>query len=144
MKKLIFVNCILAIAVIFTYCAKPSLQEELSSVNAETPADNRAVCTLTNVGVSNDATLTLCGTNTNATGCPDCLNANVLGLELRTMAQMTLAGIALTTPIIVSVRANKLAVVNFTAGANSTGIIQIPVGGCRRFAIDANCNITAL
>lgn len=48
MKKLIFVNCVLALAVIFTYCSKPDLKEELSTVNTENVAENRAVCVLTN------------------------------------------------------------------------------------------------
>ncbi|MFN0215012.1 MAG: hypothetical protein ACKVT2_12220 [Saprospiraceae bacterium] len=143
MKKLIFANCILAIAVFFSFCAKPELKEELSSVNPNDVASNRETCTVTHVGVSNDATLTICGTNTNASNCVSCTGSNAQGVEI--VPVIGFLNLTLTTPVEFSVRANKFTVVNLSAngGASSTGPIQIPTGGCRRFSIDANCNITA-
>ncbi|MDX1910028.1 MAG: hypothetical protein SFV22_01015 [Saprospiraceae bacterium] len=141
MKKLIFLNCVLALALIFSYCSKSEVAPELNLPASDQTADNRGVCTLTHTGLSNTATITLCGTNTNANNCVDCLGNAVQGVEVTTVAGLNLT---LNTPITFSVRTNQLTVVNLTAGTNSTGAIQIPAGGCRRFRIDDNCNIAAL
>ena len=140
MKKLIFTNCILAIAVIFSFCAKPDLKEELSSVNTSDLVSDRGVCTVTQFGLSNLATLTFCGTNTNATNCPSCVNGiNFTGVEVLSIAGLNLT---LTTPITFSVRTNMLTVLNFSTGVgNPTGPIQLAAGDCAKFRIDNNCNI---
>lgn len=145
MKKLIFANCILAIAVIFSFCAKPDLKEELASVTPEIKAENRATCTLTNLG-STTHKVRLCGTNTNAAVCQGC--PNTFPQVFTGVFQSPLNGdfsIALTTPIVIYISATTGAQTLFLdAGNGSIGPLALPAGGCRGFAIDDNCNITAL
>ncbi len=142
MKKLILANCILAVAVIFSFCAKPELNEELGSVNATDAVTERGTCTLTNLPPFNTATLTFCGTNTNTTGCLSCKNTLSQGVEI---VPATSVNLTLQTPITFSVRADKQTAVNFSTGVGfPTGPVEIAAGECRVFAIDNNCNITLL
>ena len=140
MKKLIFVNCVLALAVIFTYCSKPDLKEELSTVNTENVAENRAVCVLTNQPTTTFG-LVLCGTNTNNNACNACNGAALLG----TANVTNFINFPLTTPTVISISAPFGGQNLFlNAGGNNVGPFWLPQGACRRFAIDGNCNITAL
>jgi hypothetical protein len=146
MKKLIFVNCVLALAVIFTYCSKPDLKQELSNVDPEITVGDRAVCTLTNVGTTT-APITVCGTNTNLTACQGCVPF-VTPAAPRGVVVSGPGGtlnLPLTTPINISISA--LAGPQslwLNAGGNQLPLIQLAAGQCRSFTIDANCNITAL
>lgn len=146
MKKLIFTNCILAIAVIFSFCAKPDLKEELSTVAPEVSAGDRGACVLTSVG-SYTSTLRVCGTNTNATQCQGCV-PNIIpnvwtGVEFSTAGGVL--NIPLTTPIVVSITAtNGPQTLWLNAGGNQLPLIFLAQGQCRSFGIDDNCNITAL
>ncbi len=146
MKKLIFVNCLLALAVIFTYCSKPDLKQELSSTGSEISVGDRATCVLTNAGTS-AAPITVCGTNTNLTQCRGCIPF-VLPAPLQGVVVSGPGGalnLSLTTPITFSISALAGAQTLFlNAGGNQLPLIQLAAGECRSFSIDANCNITAL
>jgi len=141
MKKLIFVNCILAIAVIFSFCTKPDLKEELSSVNNDQVASNRVPCTLSSIGpVFNVTTLAICGTNTNLQVCQSCLVAKAIGLE---MFQGPF-NLALQAPISFTITSSLATALNLTAGNNQLPLTAFNAGQCRRFHIDANCVITEI
>lgn len=146
MKKLIFVNCVLAIAVIFSFCSKPDLKQELSNVDPEITVGDRATCVLTNVGTTTWP-ITVCGTNTNLTACQGCLPfvtpSAPRGVEVS--APGGTLNLSLTTPITISISA--LAGPQslwLNAGNNQLPLIQLAQGQCRSFSIDANCFITAL
>jgi len=141
MKKLIFVNCILALAVVFTYCAKPDLKEGLSSVNSDQVAANRVPCTLSSIGpVFNVATLTLCGTNTNAQVCQSCLVPNkAIGVEVFQGPW----SLVLDAPVAFSITSDIATVLNLTTGGNPLQT-NFAAGQCRRFVIDASCVITEI
>lgn len=145
MKKLILVNCVLTLAVIFTYCSKPDLTQEQSTVTPEIKAENRATCTLTNAGTTTHK-VRICGTNTNATVCQGC--PNTFPQTFTGVFQSPLNGdfaITLTTPIVIYISATTGAQTLFLdAGGNNIGPLALPAGGCQGFAIDGNCNITAL
>lgn len=144
MKKLIITNCILAIAVIFTYCAKPNVNEEISTVNTDQVAvDRGGPCTITNIPPFNTATLTFCGTNTNATACVTCPPSTpavgVLVVPPGSPVIFTLTG-----PATFSVTTNITTSLNLTTGGSQTGWVTIPANGCQRYTVDANCVITAV
>ena len=145
MKKLIFVNCILAIAVIFSFCAKSDPKEELNTLNPEVTAIDRACnypCTVSNIGTLNNVTLTFCGTNTNSTNCISCTGALAQGVV---STSDPLYAIDMCAPTTFSVIASGQTSVNLTAGGgNSTGPVTILAGGCKRFMIDTNCIIYKL
>ncbi|MBC7776965.1 MAG: hypothetical protein H7246_16155 [Phycisphaerae bacterium] len=44
MKKLIFANCVLGLALIFSFCSKPDLKQELSTVTPGNTASDRDPC----------------------------------------------------------------------------------------------------
>ncbi|GEM_PF-1334061 len=147
MKKLIFVNCVLVLAVIFTYCSKPDLTQEQSSLSPEIKAENRGTCTLTNLG-STTHKVRICGTNLNSNPCISCVPFT-LPSPLTGVFQSPVNGdfsIMLTTPIIISISATTGAQTLFLDGGNGNpiGPINLPAGGCLSFSIDDNCNITAL
>lgn len=146
MKKLIFANCILAIAVIFSFCAKPDLKEELSTVTPEVSAGDRGNCVLTSVGTTT-YTLRVCGTNTNATACQGCI-PNVIPAPLTGVEFSGPGGtlnIPLVTPIVISITAtNGPQSLYLNAGNNQLPQINLAQGQCRSFSIDDNCFITAL
>ena len=135
MKKLIITNCILAIAVIFTYCAKPDLNEELSSVNSGEVASNRTVCVIT-VNPANTATLTFCGTNTNANQCSSCTGDKKTGTD----SLFGPGSITVNAPTELSISSN----INTSVNLNGNPPVAIPAGGCRKFKVDANCVITPI
>lgn len=138
MKKLIFVNCLLAIAVAFTYCAKPELKEDLSSVNTDEVVSNRVPCTLSSIGpVFNTTVLTICGTNTNLQNCKSCLNVPATGVEIFQGP----FNLALNAPIQFSITSTLATSLNLTTGGPATPV-AFNAGQCRRFSIDANCNLT--
>ncbi|MBC7776011.1 MAG: hypothetical protein H7246_11300 [Phycisphaerae bacterium] len=144
MKKLVFANCILAIAVIFSFCAKPSLNEELKSMGTDLSVSDRGgPCTVTNVPPVNTADLTFCGTNTNATSCAGCPPGTPqTGVEF--FAAGTPVSFPVTGPITFSVRGSIQTSVNLATPAGQTGWVFIPAGGCQKFHVDANCNISAV
>ncbi len=145
MKKLIFVNCVLAIAVIFSFCAKPDLKQELSSVDPEVSVGDRAVCVLTNAG-STTYPITVCGTNTNLTQCKACLPfvlpAPLQGVEVSGPGGAL--NLTLNTPITFSISALAGPQTLWLTAANQLPLINLALGECRSFHIDANCVITAL
>ncbi len=151
MKKLIIANCILAIAVIFSFCAKPDLTEELSSVNTDNLSADRGgpggpgggpggpggpvICNLVNLP-SNTAVLTFCGTNTNAINCVSCPPGTpAQGVEIFPGGFVNLN---LQTPITFSISSNILTAVNL----NGAPPVQIDAGGCVKFTMDENCVVT--
>ncbi|MBC7776385.1 MAG: hypothetical protein H7246_13200 [Phycisphaerae bacterium] len=141
MKKLIFANCILAIAVIFSFCAKPDLKEELSSVNNDQVASNRVPCTLSSVGpVFNVATLTLCGTNTTMQKCFSCL---VPGAAVGVEVFQGPWSLVLDAPVTFSITSDLATSINLVAG-NALAPTVFAAGQCRRFHIDASCVITEI
>ncbi len=140
MKKLIFANCILAIAVIFSFCAKPDLTEELSSVNTDQVVSNRVPCTLSSIGpVFNVSTITVCGTNTNMDACKSCLVAKAIGKE------DFIGGfnLALNAPIQFTITSSLATSLNLTTGGPATAV-AFTAGQCRRFSIDASCVLTEI
>lgn len=145
MKKLLFINGVLAIAVLFTYCSKPDLKQELSTVNPETGAGDRGTCVLSSIGNAL-GTVTVCGTNTNATRCVGCLPT--AGPTPPTGVVVSGPGgalnLTLTTPISFSITAPTGQTLLLNAGGNQLGPIVFPAGGCRSFFIDDNCNISLL
>ncbi|MBC7776386.1 MAG: hypothetical protein H7246_13205 [Phycisphaerae bacterium] len=144
MKKLIFVNCILAIAVIFSFCAKTDPMEEPNTMNQEVTAIERSCtypCTVSNIGTLNNVTLTFCGTCANSTNCISCTSTLAQGVSSTSDPMFT---IDMCAPTTFSVTASGQTSVNLTAGSNSTGAVFIPTGGCKRFTIDTNCNIYKL
>ncbi len=146
MKKLIIVNCVLALAVIFTYCSKPELTQDQASLTPEIKAENRATCTLTNLG-SYTNKVRICGTNLNSNQCISCL-PNVTPNVLTGIFQSPVNGdfaINLTTPIVISISAPfGPQTLWLNAGGNQLPLITLAAGECRSFSIDDNCNITAL
>ena len=144
MKKLIFVNCILAIAVIFSFCTKPELNEQLNATSTSLDASDRGgPCTVTNIPPFNTADLTFCGTNTNAIVCAGCPPGTPQVGELFFPAG-TPVNFQVNGPITFSVRGSIQTSVNLTAGNGQTGWIFIPANNCQKFHVDANCNITAV
>ena len=139
MKKLIFANCILGLALLFSFCSKPDLKQELNTVTPNITASDRA-CTLS-VTTSSNNTVQVCGTSTNAVNCKSCTGAIVQGVEFFNGN----FNLALANPIIVSViasgGANQL---TLTAGGNSVGPVAFTSGQCIRFAIDNNCDVIQL
>lgn len=142
MKKLIITNCILAIAVIFSFCAKPNLQEDLSQVNITDITSSRSFCTLINNTVPvNAATITLCGTNTNELTCSNCIppNKEVTGVVQSQGGQLSLE---LEGPICFQVTSDLPTWVNFsTLGGNALPPVFIAAGACELFCIDEKCVI---
>ena len=140
MKKLIFANCILAIAVIFSFCAKPDLTEELASVNTDQVASSRVPCTLSSIGpVFNATTLSICGTNTNFQKCVSCLVANPMGLEVFQGP----FNLVLQAPISFTITSSLATSLNLTTGGPATNYV-FAAGQCRRFNLDANCVLTEI
>ncbi len=144
MKKLVIANCILAIAVIFSFCAKPNLNEELASVGVNPSASDRGgPCVVTNVPPVNVADLTFCGTNTNTTACATCPPGTpAVGVEF--FAAGTPVSFPVNGPVTFSVRGSIQTSVNLATPVNQTGWIFIQAGGCQKFYVDANCNISAV
>jgi len=141
MKKLVFANCILAIAIIFSFCAKPDLKEELSA-NTDNFAGERATCTLVCSPGNVNTVITICGTNTNKTSCQPCIGAaSTTGVEV---FQGSVFNLNLQTPITISISNTLQTALNLTAGNNMLPPIDMPPGSCRRFRIDDNCFITLL
>ena len=136
MKKLIFLNCMLAVALIFSFCSKSDTQESLNAENPEAVVTERGTCLLTNIP-SNTATLTLCGTNTNATFCSSCLPALSQGLVVYPGGNINLT---LTTPITFSISSN----INTAVNLPGLPPVAIGGGGCRVFHMDDNCNLTVI
>lgn len=142
MKKLIIANCILAVALIFSFCTKPEMEDTLTGINTDQVASNRAVCTITNIPPVNTANLTFCGVSQAGAPCLDCNNNAAVGSI--TFNAGVPVNFNVTTPITFSLRANKRTSVNLSAGNGNTGWIVIPQGGCQRYTVDDNCNITAV
>lgn len=143
MKKLIFVNCLLAIAVVFTYCAKPELNEELSSVNTDEVVSNRVPCTLSSIGpVFNVSTITVCGTNTNFISCKSCLVPKGLGTE----SFIGPFNLALNAPIQFTITSSLATSLNLSTNgvAGPATNYVFGAGQCRRFNLDANCVLTEI
>ncbi len=138
MKKLIFANCILAIALIFSFCSKPDLKQDLNSVNPELNATDRA-CNL-NIFSATNAQYGVCGTNLNAVACNFCNGAST-GAHFLSGSQV-LAGIP--TPAIISITASGGANVLTLVAGNNLGPIAFAARECKRFSIDNNCNIVLL
>ena len=122
MKKLMLANAILAIAVIFSFCAKPELKEELS-LTTDNVAGDRATCTLVNNPANINTVLTLCGTNTNATICADCVPNKAMGQEVFIGGLFSLN---LQTPITFTIRNTNPTAYNLSAGG--LPLPPIPVG----------------
>ncbi|MBX2890336.1 MAG: hypothetical protein KF734_05375 [Saprospiraceae bacterium] len=144
MKKLIFINCVLAVAVLFTFCSKPDRQEELIPVDTVTSVEERTVsaCLLSITGATT-WDLVICGTNTNQQACNPCgVVQQFLGVEVATGGNINLS---LNTPIVISISApDGPQQFDLTAGANVLQSIRLLQGQCRSFHIDANCVIAAL
>lgn len=142
MKKLIIANCILAVAVLFSFCAKPDQAEEQALVGNDEIATNRVPCTLiNNTNPVNTATIRICGTNTNLQGCQSCVGGKSQGVVFSQGGQLVLP---LNAPVCFSVTSDLPTWVNFsTAGGNTLPPIFIAGGqACEEFCIDANCTIT--
>ncbi|MBC7776010.1 MAG: hypothetical protein H7246_11295 [Phycisphaerae bacterium] len=142
MKKLVIANCILAIAVIFSFCAKPDLTEELIA-STDAAAGDRATCTLVNSPGNINTTITICGTNTNKTTCVPCGAAAPSATGVEVFAG-SLFALNLQTPITISISNTNLTALNLTAGNNTLPTIPMPAGSCFKFHIDANCFITQI
>ncbi|MBC7776966.1 MAG: hypothetical protein H7246_16160 [Phycisphaerae bacterium] len=70
MKKLIFANGVLALALIFSFCSKPSLNQELSAVNPDTAASDREKCCLQFVVTTTTfQSAEICGVYTSGSSC---------------------------------------------------------------------------
>ncbi|MBC7776007.1 MAG: hypothetical protein H7246_11280 [Phycisphaerae bacterium] len=143
MKKLVIANCILAIAVIFSFCAKPDLKEELSSVNTNDVVSNRGTCTLINSPSNAAATLTVCGTNLNFQKCNMCPPGNVNGQGVAVFPGGQI-NLTLTTPIEISISTDVQTALNLNAGNGGVGPIALGANGCARFRINDDCSITPL
>lgn len=140
MKKLIFINCVLAVAVLFTFCSKPDRQKELILVDTVTSVEERTVsaCLLSITGVTT-CDLVICGTNTNQQACNPCgVVQQFLGVEVATGGNINL-----NTPIVISISTpDGPQQFDLTADANVLQSIRLLQGQCRSFHIDANCVIT--
>lgn len=140
MKKLIFINCVLALAVIFTYCAKPDATEESNAINTGAAVGERTTCTVTNIPPVNTADLSFCGIDPFGEPCLNC-GGGANG------SAFFLAGVPVSfnvsAPITFWVKPSKATSINLTTGSGApTGWVFIPNGQCARFYVDANCNIT--
>ncbi len=143
MKKLIFINCILALAVVFTYCSKSDVQEQLGSVATTDVASSRGTCTLINNPSNAAATLTVCGTNLNLQKCQMCPPGNVKGQGVAVFPGGQI-NLTLTTPIEISISTDVATALNLNAGNGSVGPFPLGIGGCKRFRINDDCSITPL
>lgn len=143
MKKLIFINCVLALAVFFTFCSKPDRQDELIPVDTVTSIEERNSTTSTCLLTSNPMTntpLVICGTNTNQQACVPCGGLQAfMGVEVAMGGNINLS---LNTPISISISAPNGAQFVLDAGNNQVPI-ALQQGGCRLIHIDADCFITA-
>lgn len=138
MKKLIFANCILAIAVIFSFCAKPDLKQELSTVAPNTKASSRDECKV-KIFPNALTPLTYCGTDTNLQDCGFSPCAVTLpGVEVVTGDADLFFG---KTPVTFSISSDFGNSVILETSANQIGPINIPAGECVSFTVDFDCTI---
>ncbi|MBC7776381.1 MAG: hypothetical protein H7246_13180 [Phycisphaerae bacterium] len=137
MKKLLFALPMLALAIFFTYCDRPNLQEELNSVNQNVIANDRAC--LVQIDKASPTLVTLCGTGAAATSCnlcgtkgsgPDAIPAGVSPWFTTVNGPMQFSASSVT--------GNTITV---TTSANSK-VFVIPAGGCVVITIDASCVVS--
>ncbi len=140
MKKLLFALPVLAIAMLFAYCDRPSIQEELSSVNPNASTD-RATC-LVQIDRASPTAITLCGTNTNATNCASCTGGKAQG-TVNIPAGVNPFFITLTTPIEFSISTATGNSVVLTTAAGQI-VVDLTSVFCKTVRIDANCAATVL
>ncbi len=70
MKKLIFANCVLGLALIFSFCSKPDLKQELGTVTPDITSSDRGPCCMQLVVTSgNFQSAEICGVSSSNTSC---------------------------------------------------------------------------
>lgn len=141
MKKFLFALPMLAIAFAFTYCDRSNLQEELSGINPNAGANDRATCNV-QFDKASPTEVTICGTNLNTTNCSSCTGDKNQGVTpfAAGSSQMFLT---LTTPIELSLTSATGNTVTITTTAGQV-VANIPGGGCVKVRIDASCSPTVI
>lgn len=143
MKKVLFAVPALAMALLFTFCNKTSVQEEINPANSEIGVSERGNCTI-EIYADNLNQLRICGiTANNMIACNQCPSgAASNGVEV----VFGFASYNVVSPMTFSIT-NAGATPTFvrvaTPGSVGTGWIQLAAnGGCEDFDVDDNCKIT--
>lgn len=140
MKKLLFALPILALSLVFTFCDRPSLQDELSV--ATPAASDRATLCNVQFDRASPTAVTICGTNLNAQNCSSCTGDKAQGVTVLP-AGVTPVNLNLMAPIELSLTSATGNTVTITTSAGAV-IVTIPGGGCKKVRIDDSCGVTAI
>lgn len=130
----------LAGAVIFTFCSKPEMAEELAA-SVPTPVSDRATCTITNLQPVNTAELSFCGVGPIGEPCLTC-NNTLSNAGSIVFAPGVPVNFTVNSPVTFSLRANKKTSVNLQSNGQGPGWIIIEAGECVSYTVDDNCNLT--
>jgi len=136
MKKLLFALPVLAIAFLFAYCDRPSIQEELSSINSGSIATDRMPCAV-QIDKASPTLVTLCGTGPTAASCNLC-GTKGQGPDMIAAGVSTWNGI-LNGPMQFSASSATGNTIVVTTAANAKVFVLPPGGVCVLITIDANC-----
>ena len=136
MRKALFALPVLLMALVFAFCTKSSVKEELSAT-PETAVSGRANCTV-EVFADNLQTLEICGTNSNQDKCTNCAGNSTAGVEY----VIGHGFVTITSPgdfYITNLGANGVWV-RLSTGVSSTGWTFIAASGCQTYSLDGTCN----
>ena len=141
MKKVLFAVPVLALALLFTFCNKTNVHEEISSAAPNTAVSERGPGTCdVQIFADNVHNIILCGTQTNNQTCTPCgsLTPSAKGVEVVVGNGGT---ITLPVPLTFSVTTNAPfgIWVRFVTNSDDTGFVFIPATGCQTFTLNDNC-----
>jgi hypothetical protein len=138
MKKIIFSFAALAVAAMFSFCAKEESVSETTAIPDNTPIVERGPCSVT---VTSDGPVTVCGLRQNITACTSCCNVNAQGLTA-VNGTVNFTGFGQNTFYITNTGAASVTVTISTP--TSSLQYEIKPGNCVVGTLLDNCDLTYL